>query len=44
MNYGNRDDLVYKDFGLIDKEFRDKVYDEFYSDKFDKDKKQKTFN
>ena len=44
MNYGNRDDLVYKDFGLIDKEFSDKVYNEFYIDKFDKDKKQKTFN
>ena len=44
MNYGNRDDLVYKDFGLIDKAFSDKVYDEFYLDKFDKDGKQNTFN
>lgn len=44
MNYGNKEALEYKDFGLIDKEFSDKVYDEFYLDKFDKDGKQKTFN
>ncbi|MEA3490533.1 MAG: CRISPR-associated helicase Cas3' [Campylobacterota bacterium] len=44
MNYGNQKELAYKDFGLIDKEFNDKVYNEFYIDKFDKDKKQKTFN
>ena len=47
MNYGNKKELVYKDFGLIDSEFRDKVYDEFYTDKFEiinEEKKQKSFN
>jgi len=47
MNYGNKKELVYKDFGLIDDKFRDKIYKEFYIDKFetiDGEKKQKTFN
>ncbi|CAA6816336.1 MAG: CRISPR-associated helicase Cas3 [uncultured Sulfurovum sp.] len=44
MNYGNRDDLVYNDFGLIDEKFRAKIYDECYIDKFDENGKQKTFN
>ncbi|CAA6809664.1 MAG: CRISPR-associated helicase Cas3 [uncultured Sulfurovum sp.] len=30
MNYGNKTELEYKDFGLIDEEFSDKAYDEFY--------------
>ncbi len=30
MNYGNINNLVYKDFGLISKEFRKKVYQVFY--------------
>jgi len=44
MNYGNEEELLYKDFGLIDDEFRDKIYKEFYIDKFDKNGKQQTFN
>jgi len=44
MNYGNREDLVYNDFGLIDEKFRDKVYEELYIDKFDENRKQKSFN
>ncbi len=44
MNYGNRNDLVYDDFGLIDKEFVDKIYQELYIDKFDDNQKQQTFN
>ena len=47
MNYGNKKDLVYNDFGLIDKVFKDKIYKEFYIDKFETingEKKQKTFN
>lgn len=31
MNYGNKKGLVYNDFGLIDDNFRNKVYKEFYS-------------
>jgi CRISPR-associated endonuclease/helicase Cas3 len=37
MNYGNKKEneaLVYKDFGLIDKEFSDKVYEKFYKKQF----------
>lgn len=34
MNYGNREDLVYDDFGLIDDEFSDKIYKEFYQKQF----------
>jgi len=34
MNYGNKDELVYDDFGLIDEEFRDKTYKEFYKKQF----------
>lgn len=37
MNYGNRDELVYKDFGLIDDIFRKKTYQEFYKNQYDKD-------
>ena len=47
MNFGNRKELVYNDFGLIDKAFNDKIYKEFYIDKFETingEKKQKTFN
>jgi CRISPR-associated endonuclease/helicase Cas3 len=44
MNYGNIDGLAYNDFGLIDDEFRDKVYEEFYRDKFDKNGRQISFN
>ena len=44
MNYGNKEELEYKDFGLIDKKFSDKIYEEFYIDKFDENEKQKTFN
>jgi CRISPR-associated endonuclease/helicase Cas3 len=47
MNYGNRKDLAYDNFGLIGDEFRDKIYKEFYIDKFETingEKKQKTFN
>jgi CRISPR-associated endonuclease/helicase Cas3 len=32
MNYGNKKELVYSDFGLIDEKFRDKIYEEFYID------------
>lgn len=44
MNYGNCQELKYKDFGLVNKTFVDKIYKEFYTDKFDKNKKQITFN
>lgn len=44
MNYGNVDGLKYDDFGLIDNEFRDNVYNEFYTDKLDKVGKKVTFN
>ena len=44
MNYGNKKELIYDNFGLIDEEFSEKIYDEFYLDKFDKDNKQQTFN
>jgi CRISPR-associated endonuclease/helicase Cas3 len=44
MNYGNKKELEYKDFGLIDEEFSENIYEEFYIDKFDENKKQKTFN
>ena len=44
MNYGDVDELKYNDFGLIDERFRQKIYTEFYIDKFDQDGKQITFN
>ncbi|WP_404318542.1 CRISPR-associated helicase Cas3' [Malaciobacter canalis] len=44
MNYGNCQELEYNDFGLVNKTFVDKIYKEFYTDKFDKNKKQITFN
>ena len=44
MNFGNREELVYNNFGLIDKEFKEKIYKEFYIDKFDKKGNQKSFN
>ena len=44
MNYGNKKELVYKDFGLIDDTFRDKAFKEFYTDKYDDKGKQLTFN
>ena len=34
MNYGNKKELEYKDFGLIDKKFSDKSYKEFYKKQF----------
>jgi len=34
MNYGNKKELVYKDFGLIDSKFRDRVYKKFYKNQF----------
>jgi len=34
MNYGNKKELVYKDFGLINDEFRNKIYKEFYKNQF----------
>lgn len=34
MNYGNIEELEYKDFGLINKEFKDKVYKTFYAKQF----------
>jgi len=34
MNYGNKKELLYSDFGLIDDEFRDKIYKEFYKNQF----------
>ncbi len=34
MNFGNRKELVYNDFGLIDDKFRDKIYKEFYKKQF----------
>ena len=44
MNFGNIEDLVYSDFGLINKAFSYKIYNEFYIDKFDENGKQKSFN
>lgn len=44
MNYGNSEELKYKDFGLIDDDFREIIYKRFYTDKFDKNSKQITFN
>ena len=44
MNYGNSEELKYKDFGLIDDDFREVIYKRFYTDKFDKNSKQITFN
>jgi len=43
MNYGNKKNLVYDNFGLINDDFRTKVYNELYIDKYE-DGKQKTFN
>ena len=34
MNYGNKEELEYKDFGLIDEEFRTKAYKIFYQKQF----------
>lgn len=34
MNYGNKKKLVYNDFGLINDEFRNKIYKEFYKNQF----------
>jgi len=34
MNYSNKKELIYKDFGLIDNKFRDKSYEEFYKNQF----------
>ena len=42
MNYGNKQELVYNDFGLIDEEFRDKIYEEFYKKQFLKNIERKS--
>ena len=34
MSYGNKKELVYSDFGLIDDKFRDKIYQEFYKNQY----------
>jgi len=34
MNYGNKKELIYNDFGLIDDKFRDNIYQEFYKNQF----------
>lgn len=36
MNYGNCQELKYKDFGLIDDDFRESIYKRFYENQFDK--------
>ncbi|MDY0322217.1 MAG: CRISPR-associated helicase Cas3' [Arcobacteraceae bacterium] len=36
MNYGNTQELKYKDFGLIDDNFRETIYKNFYENQFDK--------
>ena len=46
MNYGNKKELLYKDFGIIDDRFREQVYEEFYKNQFldgIEDKKEKDF-
>ncbi len=42
MNYGNCDELKYKDFGLIDDNFREITYKRFYENQFDKELINKT--
>lgn len=42
MNYGNTKDLKYEDFGLIDDEFREKIYKNFYENQFDKELRYKS--
>ena len=42
MNYGNTKDLKYKDFGLVDDDFREKIYKRFYENQFDKELINKT--
>lgn len=42
MNYGNTQELKYKDFGLIDDDFRKVIYTRFYENQFDKKLKNKT--
>ncbi|QOG12876.1 CRISPR-associated helicase Cas3' [Arcobacter sp. FWKO B] len=42
MNYGNTKDLKYKDFGLIDDNFREAIYKRFYENQFDKELINKT--
>ncbi|KIM05814.1 MAG: hypothetical protein KN64_01720 [Sulfurovum sp. AS07-7] len=36
MNYGNCKELRYKNFGLIDDDFKDAIYKKFYENQFDK--------
>ncbi|MDD5373781.1 MAG: CRISPR-associated helicase Cas3' [Sulfurimonas sp.] len=36
MNYGNSEELKYKEFGLIDDDFRKSIYKRFYENQFDK--------
>lgn len=36
MNYGNCEELKYKEFGLIDDDFREAIYKKFYENQFDK--------
>lgn len=42
MNYGNTKELIYKNFGLIDDDFRDVIYKKFYENQFDKELINKT--
>jgi len=42
MNYGNTKELKYKNFGLIDDDFRKAIYKRFYENQFDKELLNKT--
>lgn len=42
MNYGNTKELKYKNFGLIDDDFRKAIYKRFYENQFDKELINKT--
>ncbi|DAB31612.1 MAG TPA: hypothetical protein CFH79_08175 [Sulfurospirillum sp. UBA11407] len=42
MNYGNTKELKYKNFGLIDDDFRKTIYKRFYENQFDKELLNKT--
>lgn len=44
MNYGNTKELKYKNFGLIDDDFRKAIYKRFYENQFDKELINKTTN
>ena len=42
MNYGNINELKYDSFGLIDNDFREKIYSRFYENKINKKLKDKS--